>query len=107
MLHEDEFTTRIMAMRMGIMDQFEDTEEGFRALMNEIRYQRFQQWLVAIFTPAKIQTHRKRPLTQVIDGKVVEVYDTEEFTDHDTAVSQASSLRSETGVGSVAIPGED
>ena len=107
MLHEDEFTTKIMAMRMGIFDKFEDTEEGFRALMNEIRYQRFQQWLVAIFTPAKIQTHRKRPLTQVIDGKVVEVYDTEEFTDHDTAVSQASTLRSEAGVGSVSVPGEE
>lgn len=104
MLHEDDFTTRIMAGKLGILDQFEDTDEGFRALMNEIRYQRFQQWLFGIFTPPKIQTHRKRPLTQIIDGKAVEVYDTEELTDHDTAVSQKSTLQSQTGIGSIAVP---
>lgn len=104
MLHEDEFTTRIMAMKMKILDDFDDSDEGFRSLMNEIRYRRFQQWLFALFTPPKIQTFRKQPKTQVINGKAVEVYDTEEFTDHDTAVSQTSTLQSEAGIGSVAVP---
>lgn len=103
-MHEDEFTTKIMAMRLGIIDQFEDTDEGFRALMNEIRYQRLQQWLFAIFTPPKITTFRKRPTTQVIDGKAVEVYDTETLTDHDTGVSAAATLQSQAGIGSVAVP---
>lgn len=104
MLHEDEFTTKIMAMKMGILDNFEDNDEGFRALMNEIRYQRFQQWLFAIFTPPKIETHRKRPLTQVIDGKAVEVYDTEVLTDKDRAATQSASLQSQAGIGSITVP---
>lgn len=107
MLHEDEFTTRIMAMKLGILDQFEDTDEGFRALMNEIRYQRIRDWLLGIFTPAKIQTHNKRPREMNIDGKIVMVYDTEEITDHDTGVSQASTLQTQAGVGSIAVPGTD
>lgn len=103
-LHEDDFTTRIMAGRLGILDQFDDTDEGFRALMSEIRYQRMREWLLSIFTPAKIQTHRKRPTQQVIDGKVVEVFDTEDLVDHDTGVSASASLQSQVGVGSISVP---
>ena len=104
MLHEDEFTTRIMAGRMGILDQFEDSEEGFRALMNEIRYQRFRTWLLAIFTPAKIETHRKRPLEQNINGKIVMVYDTESLTDGDSAAAKVSTLASQEGIGKISTP---
>ena len=104
---EDEMTTRKVAQELQILDKFPEGEEGFRQLMSEVRYHRIQQWLLDIFRPAKIKTFRKRPTQQVIDGKVVEVYDTEELTDKDTAASQASTLKSEAGVGGVAVPGAE
>ena len=104
MQHEDDFVVRMAASNLGLLDQYEDTEEGFRLLRDEIRYHRLQQWLLGIFTPAKIKTFRKRARTEVIAGKVVEVYDSEELTDHDSGVAKASSLASETGVGGVTIP---
>lgn len=104
MMHEDEMTTRVAASRLGLLDKFENTEDGFRLLMDEIRYYRMQQWLFGIFTPPKVQTYRKRPTTEVIAGKVVEVFDTEELTDHETASLQAASLATQTGVGSVPVP---
>jgi len=104
MQHEDEFTTRIAAQKLGILRDYEESEEGFAQLMSEIRYWRLQQWLFAIFTPPKIQTFRRRATRQVIDGKQVEVYDTEQLTDHDTGVSQASTLQSQSGIGSIAVP---
>lgn len=103
-MHEDEMTTRITASRMNLLDTFSNDDEGFRELMNEVRYWRIQQWLFGIFTPPKIQTHRKRPTTEVIAGKVVEVFDTEELTDHDSASSKAASLATETGIGNVSVP---
>ncbi len=104
MAHEDEFTTRIMAMKMGILDQFDDSEEGFRALMNEIRYQRFRTWLMSIFTPAKIETHRKRPIEQNIGGKIVMVYDTETLTDGEAGQEKAAALQTQEGIGKIATP---
>lgn len=104
MLHEDDFTTRIMAMNMGVIDQFDDSDEGFRALMSAMRYERFKQWLLAIFTPPKIETHRKRPTTQVINGKVVEVFDTETLIDASAAEDKTAALAAEDGVGKVATP---
>lgn len=104
MAHEDEFTTRIMAMKMGILDQFEDSEEGFRALMSEIRYQRFRTWLLGIFTPARIETHRKQPLEQNIGGKIVMVYDTETLTDGEAGIDKAEALQSQEGIGKIATP---
>jgi hypothetical protein len=103
-VHEDEMTTRVAAMRLNILHDYDDTDEGFRELMNEIRYWRIQQWLFGIFTPPKINTFRRAPKTQVIAGKVVEVYDTEELTDHETATSQASTLASQNGVGGISTP---
>lgn len=104
MQHEDEMTTRMAAMRLGILNDYDETDEGFKQLMDEIRYWRIQQWLLGIFTPPKINQFRRAPKTQVIAGKVVEVYDTEELTDHDTAVSQTSTLQSQAGVGGIATP---
>lgn len=106
-LHEDQMTTRVAASKLGLVKTFGEGEDNMRELMDEVRYWRIQQWLFGIFTPPKVQTHRKRPTTQVIDGQVVEVYDTEELTDHDRGVSQAASLQSQTGVGTVAVPGEE
>lgn len=104
MQHEDDFVVRMAASNLGLLDKFEDTEEGFRMLRDEVRYWRLQQWLFGIFTPAKIRTFRRAPKTEVIAGKVVEVYDTEELTDHDSGVAKASSLKTETGIGGVATP---
>lgn len=104
MQHEDEMTVQIVAARNGWADKFGEGEEGYRQLMDEVRYWRMQQWLLNLFTPPKVESHRKRPLQQVIDGKVVEVYDTEELTDKDSGVSKASTLRTQEGVGKVATP---
>ncbi len=101
---EDDFVVRMAASNLGLLDKFEDSEEGFRLLRDEVRYWRLQQWLFGIFTPAKIKTFRRAPRTEVIAGKVVEVYDTEELTDHDSGVAKASSLKSEAGIGGVATP---
>ena len=93
MLHEDEMTTRVSASRLGILDNFSNDEEGFRLLMNEIRYWRIQQWLFGIFAPPKVNTFQRKATTQVIDGKVVEVFDTETITDAASASSQVQQIR--------------
>lgn len=105
MQHEDDFVVRMVAADLGLLDQFDDTEEGFRMLRDEVRYWRLQQWLLGIFKPAKINQFRRAPRTEVIAGKAVEVYDTEQLTDHDTGVAKASTLKTETGIGGIATPG--
>lgn len=105
MLHEDEMTTRVAASRLGILNDYTNDDEGFRQLMNEIRYRRIQEWLFGIFTPPKVQTHKRRQTTEVIDGKVVEVFDTEEITDKATASNQAANIQRDSGVGGVSTPG--
>ena len=104
MQHEDDFVVRMAAANLGLLDKYEDSEEGFRQLRDEVRYWRFQQWLLGIFTPAKIQSFRRAPRTEVIAGKAVEVYDTEDLIDHDNGVAKASSLKTEEGVGGVRTP---
>lgn len=104
MQHEDDFVVRMAASNLGLLEQFPDTEEGFRMLRDEVRYWRLQQWLLNIFTPAKIKTFRRAARTEIIDGKAVEVYDTEELTDHDSGVAKASSLKTEAGIGGVTTP---
>lgn len=107
MLHEDEFTTRIMAMRLGVIDEYDKDDEGFRALMSAMRYERFKQWLFSIFTPPKIETHRKRPITQVINGKAVEVFDTETLIDASSAEDKTAALASQDGIGKIATPDQE
>ena len=104
MMHEDEMVTRMSAMRLGILNDYEESDAGFRQLMDEIRYHRMQQWLFNIFTPPKVTTFRKKSRTENISGKIVETFDTEELTDHDTGVAQANSIQSQAGVGSVITP---
>lgn len=102
--HEDEFTTRIAAQRLGILDDFSTDDEGFRKLMDEIRYWRIQQWLFGIFRPVKINQFSRQARQQVINGKNVEVFDTEQLTDHDSGVSAASTLQTQAGIGDVRVP---
>ena len=104
MQHEDDFVVRMVAQDLGLLDQFADTEEGFRLLRDEIRYHRLQQWLFSIFAPPKVRTFRRAPKQEVIAGKVVEVYDTEELTDHDSGLAKASSLKTEEGIGGIRTP---
>lgn len=103
-LHEDEFTTKVMATKMEVIGDYEEGAEGFKMLMNEMRYERIKQWLMAIFTPAKIEFHNKRPTTEVIDGKVVEVFDTEKPTSGESGASKANIIKSQTGAGKIATP---
>lgn len=91
-LHDDEFTTKIMAGRLGILDQFPDDEQGFRDLMNEIRYERIKAWMISLFVTPKIEQHRKKPSTMVIDGKAIEVLDTEVLTSGEAGAAKASQV---------------
>lgn len=100
MQHEDEVTAQIAAQRMGILDQFESVDQ----LLDEIRYLRLRQWLFDIFTPPKVVQFKNKSTTQVINGKAVEVFDTENITDHDSGVEKAESISSQAGVGSVKTP---
>lgn len=100
MQHEDEVTAQIAAQRMGILDQFESVDQ----LLDEIRYLRLRQWLFDIFTPPKVVQFKNKSTTQVINGKAVEVFDTEAITDHDSGVEKAESLATQSGVGSVKTP---
>lgn len=100
MQHEDEVTAQIAAQRMGILDQFESVDQ----LLDEIRYLRLRQWLFDIFTPPKIVAFKNKSTTQVINGKAVEVFDTENLTDHDSGVEKAESIASQSGVGSIKTP---
>lgn len=91
---EDELTARLAADKLGLTDTF----DSFEDLMNEMRYHRIKRWLMGIFTPPSINSFKKRATTMVIDGKVVEVYDTEEITDAESGASAASAIKSETAI---------
>ena len=101
MMHEDDFVVRTAAANLGLLEQFGDDEESFIKLRDEIRYWRTQQWLFGIFTPAKINTFKRAPREENIDGKIVMVYDTEDLIDHDTGVAKSSTLKTQEGVGNI------
>lgn len=88
--HEDEFVARVAADKMGLA--FDTHEE----LLNEMRYQRIRQWLLGVFTPQKINTYQRRSRTMVIDGKVVEVTDTEDVVEQAKGIEQAETVKYQT-----------
>lgn len=92
--HEDEIAARTAAEKLGMADQFDSFEE----MMNEMRYYRFRQWLLDLFTPVQVNHHAKQATQMVIDGKVVEVYDTESIIDGETGKSTASTIQSQVRV---------
>lgn len=98
--HEDELAARIGAQKLGL----DITEMPFQELMDEMRYQRIRQWLLALFRKPNVEQHRRRAITQVIDGKVVEVYDTEQVIDGESGISKASTLQTQDGIGKVTVP---
>jgi hypothetical protein len=91
---EDELTARLAADKLGLTNTFATFED----LMNEMRYYRIRRWLLGIFTPPKIEQHNRKATTMVIDGKVVEVYDTEELTDSESGAATAETIKRETAI---------
>ena len=90
-LHEDEVVARAAADKLSLNDTF----DSFQDMMNEMRYYRIRQWLLDLFTPADVKTHVGRPNQMVIDGKVVEMFDTETLIDKGSAESKASTIQNE------------
>lgn len=91
-LHEDRMIALTTANKLGLTEQFADERE----IMDEIRFLRVKEWLVALFTPYKFQKFAKKPRSMVIDGKQVEVFDTEEIVGADAADSKAAAVRAQT-----------
>lgn len=89
-LHQDEFVAVKIAAKLGISDMFATKDE----LLDEVLYNRIRGWLLELFTPVKFQQFKKRAKSMVIEGKVVEVLDTEDVIGAETADLQASTLRS-------------
>ena len=89
MLHEDEFVAQIIADRLGLLENFANTKE----MMDEVRYRRIRDWLIPIFIPSKPEEHANRRTEMVIDGKAVEVFDTEKVLGEAAADSKASAIQ--------------
>lgn len=92
--HEDEIAARTAAGKLNMTDSF----ESFQEMMDEMRYYRIRQWLLDLFSPVKVHTHNKQATTMVIDGKVVEVFDTEAIIDGASGVEKASTIKSQAKV---------
>lgn len=90
--HEDEFIARVVADKMGL--SFDSHEE----LLNEMRYQRIRTWLLGVFSPQKVNAYQRKSRTMVIDGKVVEVTDTEEVVEQAKGLEQAETVKYQTQV---------
>jgi len=90
-LHEDEVVARAAADKLGMTDKF----DSFQDMMNEMRYYRIRQWLFELFTPADIHSHTRQARQMVVDGRVVEMYDTETIIDKSAAESKTASIQSD------------
>lgn len=91
-LHEDEVVTRIAADKLSLREQ---VGEDFDTLMNEVRFYRIKQWLLDLFSVPKVETHSRQPRQMVVDGKLVEMFDSEILIDGDDGKSKASSVSRE------------
>lgn len=89
--HEDEIAARTAAGKLGMTDSF----ESFQEMMDEMRYYRIRQWLLDLFTPVQVHSHSKQSTQMVIDGKVVEVFDTEAIIDGESGKSKATTIESQ------------
>jgi hypothetical protein len=87
-LAEDEYMATIIANKLGFADKFESKE----AMMDEVRYVRIRDWLLEVFTPINIKGKPKRATTMVIDGKAVEVFDTEVVLGEAAAEAKANAV---------------
>lgn len=89
MLHEDEFVAQVIADKLGLLQNFANTKE----MMDEIRYRRIRDWLLPIFIPQKPEQHSNRRVEMVINGKAVEVFDTEKIVNETAAEEKASTIQ--------------
>lgn len=89
--HEDDLAAKVAADRLGLTDSF----DSFEQMMNEMRFWRIKQWLLALFQKPKINTHNKRPIQMVIDGKNTEVFDTESIIGASQGESTASAIQNQ------------
>lgn len=90
-LHEDEIVARAAADKLGLTESF----SSFQEMMNEMRYHRIRQWLFELFTPVDVHQHNRQARQMVVDGKVVEMYDTETLIDKGSAESKSSTIQSD------------
>lgn len=70
-MHEDPLAARRAASKLGVLQEFENTEE----LLNEMRFFQFRKWLLETFNPPEIDMTRSVK-TENIGGQMVEVVDT-------------------------------
>lgn len=88
-MHEDEVVARHAADKLGLTNTFESHQD----MLNEMRYYRFRQWLLDLFTPPKVEQHNRQATQMVIDGKVVEVFDTEVLIEKSAAESKSAEVQ--------------
>lgn len=94
---EDELITKIAAQKLGLdMSKWQEA-------VDEVRFLRIKQWLLDLFRPVHIEEKTRQKTIQVIDGKAVEVYDTEAVTDSDTGISKANAVKGQSGIGQIRI----
>lgn len=94
---EDELVTKIASQKLGL-----DINKWQEAV-DEVRFLRIKQWLLDLFRPVNIQTKTRQKTVQVIDGKAVEVYDTESVTDGDSGIAKANAVKGQSGIGQVRL----
>lgn len=92
--HEDEIAARTAADKLGMSDNF----ESFQEMMDEMRYYRLRKWLLDLFSPVQVNHHAKQATQMVIDGKVVEVFDTEAIIDGEAGKTAANTIQSQVRV---------
>lgn len=87
-MHEDEIVARHAAEQLGLADTF----TSHRDMLNEMRFHRFNKWLLELFAPPQVEQHNRQSTQMVIDGKVVEVFDTEVLIDKGAAESKSAEV---------------
>lgn len=94
--HEDEMAARIAADKLGYKIGEGERFANLQEMMDEMRFWRIRQWLIAVFTPFKASQHKNRKTKQkVIGGRVVEVTDSEVLVDAGTGMDTADTVNRE------------
>lgn len=93
-LHEDELAVRQAASKLGL--DFSQDEQGFREMMNEMRYRFIRDWLVAVFKRPKLSAAGKTQQSMAIGGTVLEVEEGDSLTDPGAGAAQAAQIAAET-----------
>lgn len=92
-LHEDEVFASIAARQLGLKEGVDYTD--MKTLLDEIRFLRIQKWVRESFRPIHIKGYAKKSTNMVIDGKQVEVFDTEDVIEAQKGEEQAAIIKAE------------